>query len=69
MAMFRNVIIVVAVAVLVGACSTNGEAPLGEGRLVILDDIGNVVTMEPDGTDVVAAADDGGDRVTYFQPT
>ena len=68
MAMFRNAIIVVAVAVLVGACSTNGEAPLGEGRLVILDDIGNVVTMESDGTNVVAAADDGGDRVTYFQP-
>ena len=66
--MFRNLAILLALAVLFGACSINSEATRGEGRLVILDDTGNIVTMAPDGTDVVTVADDGGGRVTYFQP-
>lgn len=35
---------------------------------MILDDSGNVVTMAPDGTETATVADDGGGRVTYFQP-
>jgi dipeptidyl aminopeptidase/acylaminoacyl peptidase len=66
--MFRNVAILLALAVLLGACSVKNEATRGEGRLVILDDTGSIVTMAPDGTDVVTVADDGGGRVTYFQP-
>ncbi|MGB5731234.1 MAG: hypothetical protein WBN24_06460 [Acidimicrobiia bacterium] len=66
--MFRFGIIVAALAVLVGACSANAEIAPGDGRLLILDDTGNVVTMAPDGTDIVAVVDDGGGRVTYFQP-
>ncbi len=66
--MFRNGAILLALSLLVGACTTNeGTAP-GDGRLVIIDDAGNVVTLEPDGTDNVVVADDGGGRVTYFQP-
>ena len=66
--MFRNLAILLALAVLVGACSVNNEATSGEGRLVILGDAGDIVTLAPDGTDAVTVADDGGDRVTYFQP-
>jgi len=53
---------------LIGACTANEEEALGDGRLVTIDDAGNIVTMEPDGTDVASASEDGGGRVTYFQP-
>jgi len=66
--MFRNAAILLALSLLVGACTTNEEEARGDGRLVTIDEGGNVVTLEPDGTDVVVAADDGGGRVTYFQP-
>lgn len=67
--MHRNATILLALAVAFGACSTGAEETPGDGRLVILDDAGNVVTMAPDGTDTVTVADDGGGRVSYFQPT
>jgi hypothetical protein len=57
-----------ALATLFGACSTGADEAPGAGRLVTLDDTGNVVTVAPDGTDAVSVADDGGGRVTYFQP-
>ena len=66
--MYRNIAILLATATLVGACSSNAVDTPAEGRLVILDDSGNIVTMAPDGTDVVTVADDGGGRVAYFQP-
>ena len=66
--MFRYAIIAAALAVLFGACSANSEEATGDGRLVVLDDTGNIVTMAPDGTDIVTVADDGGGRATYFQP-
>jgi Tol biopolymer transport system component len=68
MAMLRNAIIVATLAVLSGGCIAGTGEALSDGRLVILDDAGNVITMAPDGTDIVTLADDGGGRVTYFQP-
>jgi len=38
-------------------------------RLAIIDDTGNILTMNPDGSDAVAISDDGGPSVAYFQPT
>lgn len=38
------------------------------GRLVILDDDGNVVTMDPDGSDPVQVTDDAGEAAAYRQP-
>jgi len=66
--MYKITIIVASLAVLFGACSANTEAAPGDGRLAVLDDTGNVVTMAPDGTDIVTLLADGGGRVTYFQP-
>jgi hypothetical protein len=66
--MLRIAIMLATLSVLVCACSANAEMALGDGRLLILDDTGNVVTMAPDGTDIVTVVDDGGGRVTYFQP-
>ena len=66
--MFRNAANLLALTLLVGACTTNEDEARGDGRLVTIDEAGNVVTLEPDGTDIVVVADDGGGRVTYFQP-
>ncbi|MEX0795463.1 MAG: hypothetical protein WD274_02090 [Acidimicrobiia bacterium] len=57
------------------ACTTAdvGEpttAPIEDtspGRIVVLDSGGDIVTLDPDGSDRVAITDDG-DSVTYFQP-
>jgi hypothetical protein len=39
------------------------------GRLVTIDDAGNVVVVEPDGSSPVAVTDDAGDTARYFQPS
>ena len=51
--MYKIAIIVAGLAFLFGACSANTEVAPGDGRLAVLDDTGNVVTMAPDGTDIV----------------
>lgn len=66
--MYRTGVILLSLTLLLGACTATEEATPGDGRLVILDEAGNVVTMDPDGTNGVPVADDGGGRVTYFQP-
>lgn len=38
------------------------------GRLVILDETGNVVVVEPDGSDRMALTDDAGQLAAYVQP-
>ena len=38
------------------------------GRLVVINDGGNVVTMQPDGSDPAAITDDGGEAAGYRQP-
>ncbi len=38
------------------------------GRLVVVDDDGNIVTMEPDGTDSTNITEDGGEAAGYRQP-
>ncbi len=38
------------------------------GRLVVVDDDGNIVTMEPDGTDSTNITEDGGVAAGYRQP-
>jgi hypothetical protein len=38
------------------------------GRLVVVDDSGNVVTMNPDGAGTAAITDDGGEAAGYRQP-
>ena len=68
MDMRRNATILLTLAVLLGACTAAAEESPGDGRLVILDETGNVVTMAPDGMDIVTLANDGGGGVTYFQP-
>ncbi|HEX2403132.1 MAG TPA: hypothetical protein VHM29_00405, partial [Acidimicrobiia bacterium] len=39
------------------------------GRLVVVDDSGNVVTMNPDGSATAAITDDGGEAAGYRQPS
>jgi hypothetical protein len=39
------------------------------GRLVIVDDAGNVVLLDPDGSNPVPLTDDGGDVAGYRQPS
>lgn len=59
----------------IAACTTAdvGEpttAPIentSPGRIVVLDSGGDIVTLDPDGSDRVAMTEDG-DSVTYFQP-
>ncbi|HWL49264.1 MAG TPA: hypothetical protein VNT92_05255, partial [Acidimicrobiia bacterium] len=38
------------------------------GRLVVVDDSGNIVTMEPDGSDPADITEDGGEVAGYRQP-
>jgi len=39
------------------------------GRLVVLDQTGNVVTVDPDGSDITAITDDAGEAARYGQPS
>jgi hypothetical protein len=39
------------------------------GRLVVLDSEGNIVTIEPDGSDPMPITDDAGEAALYRQPT
>ena len=72
----RSISWALAVTLLVSACSGNdsggitagGELSFGKGRLVVLDGEGNVVTLDPDGSDRVPITDDAGSAVRYFQP-
>lgn len=41
----------------------------GSGRLVVVGDDGNVVTMSPDGSNVQSLTDDAAPNMGYFQPT
>ncbi len=69
---------VLALTLLVAACTGSGpsttataalrEPPSGQGRLVVLDDQGNIVTLNPDGSDRIQITDDAGPTVRYFQP-
>lgn len=43
------------------------QEPPSDGRIVVVDDSGNVVTLDPDGSDRVELTDDGG-TTRYFQP-
>jgi hypothetical protein len=47
--------------------STAPEAGSAAGRLAILDGSGNIVTMNPDGSDPTSVTEDG-ESVRYFQP-
>ncbi len=38
------------------------------GRLVVVDDRGNIVTMQPDGSDPASITEDGGEAAGYRQP-
>jgi TolB protein len=42
--------------------------PVGPGRLVVIDSRGDVVVMEPDGSDERPLTNDGGARAVYVQP-
>lgn len=74
--MARTLIRLVALLALVpaGCTATSGPttttvaaAVVGTGRLVVLDDGGDIVTMNPDGSGRVEITDDGSE-VRYFQP-
>lgn len=65
----RAVLAALAATLAVAACTgESGADPLGpEGRLVVLDEEGNVVTLDPDGSNRVQITDDGAE-VRHFQP-
>ncbi len=65
----RTALVILALALLAGACSGNEADPPGPGSLVIIDEAGNIATVNPEDGDTTAITDDGGGRVTYFQPT
>lgn len=72
----RSVSWVWAVMLLVAACAASesgsvgseGEPSFGKGRLVVLDGAGNVLTVDPDGSNRIPITDDAGPSVRYFQP-
>lgn len=49
--------------------TTSPEEPAGEGRLVILDDAGNIVVLDPDGANRIEMTSAGGVDTLYSQPT
>jgi len=62
------------VVIVLAACTTEDGEPATTlfeeappGRIVVLDSGGDIVTMDPDGSDRVVITDDGG-SVTHFQP-
>ena len=79
--MFRRFTWAISLFLIVAACTTStgdavskSETPptpavvIGPGRLVVVDDGGDVVTIDPDGSDRVAITDDAGDTAIYSQP-
>jgi len=64
----RTALVILVLAVLAGACSGNDADPPGPGTLVIIDEAGNIATITPEGDEITTITDDGGGRVTYFQP-
>lgn len=73
-----SLVLVLACAIIVAACTSSdvgssGPATRGDGgptalgRIAILGDDGNIVTMSPDGSDTVEVTTDG-PSVRYFQP-
>jgi TolB protein len=48
--------------------ATSSNSPPGGGRLVTLDGGGNIVALNPDGSDRIRITDDAGPTVRYFQP-
>jgi Tol biopolymer transport system component len=60
--------VILVLGLLAGACSGSDAEPPGPGRLVVIDETGNVATINPDDGAAIAITEDGGGRVTYFQP-
>ncbi|HUG32746.1 MAG TPA: hypothetical protein VMM14_07635 [Acidimicrobiia bacterium] len=44
------------------------EVPSDPGRLAVVDSAGNIIVMEPDGSNLQAVTDRGDDPVLYMQP-
>lgn len=69
--------VVIALLLAVASCTTGDasdppstllpDSDEGPGRLVVLDDGGDIITMDPDGANPVAITDDG-TSTRYFQP-
>jgi TolB protein len=49
--------------------STESGPGVSSGRLVVIDQEGNVVTVSPDGSDQRAVTDDAGEAIRYAQPS
>lgn len=47
---------------------TTAPAPDPDGRLVVLDESGNVATVDPDGSDPLVVAEAARDGAAFFQP-
>lgn len=67
--MFLFVLVLVASACTSGTASDTTLPTSLVDRLVIIDETGNIVTINPDGSDAIAISDDGGEGAAYFQPT
>jgi TolB protein len=50
------------------ATTTTATLPIDSGRLVVLDDSGDVVVMDPDGSNRQEITDDSGESAAYTQP-
>jgi len=50
------------------AATTTAPMVIDPGRLVILDDAGDIVVLDPDGANRTAITDDAGDTAAYTQP-
>jgi TolB protein len=68
--MRRLTVFIVLLAVVAAACSSDPEAePTGPGRLVIVDEAGNVALLDRDGTNRIDVTEDAAATSIYFQPT
>ena len=72
--MIRLSATVVAMCLLVAACTATTTDPevdevQGPGRLVVVDESGDVVVFDPDGENRTALTEDAGEDAIYSQPT
>lgn len=67
--MGRKTLAVLSTLVIVSSCTgTVTDDHIDHGRLVILDAVGNIVVMAPDGSNAKTLVEDPGDSIAFGQP-